>query len=36
VDILNFLEDFHVSGNFPRGANASFVALTPKVEDPKG
>lgn len=35
-DIHEFLGDFHASENFPRGANASFVALIPKIEEPQG
>lgn len=34
-DILNFLEDFYESGNFSKGANASFIALIPKVQEPQ-
>ncbi|XP_028193184.1 uncharacterized protein LOC114378756 [Glycine soja] len=33
-DILHFLDEFHANGVFPRGGNASFLALIPKVLDP--
>jgi len=34
-DILRFLDEFFVHGVFPRGCNASFIALIPKVADPQ-
>lgn len=34
-DAIYFLDDFHVTGKFTRGANASFIALIPKIRDPK-
>ena len=34
-DILRFLDEFHVNSAFPRGCNASFLALIPKVADPQ-
>lgn len=34
-DILNFFADFHRSGCVPKGYNASFIALIPKVPNPK-
>jgi len=34
-DVLRFLDEFHVNGVFPRGCNASFIALIPKVADPQ-
>ena len=34
-DILRFIHEFHVNGVFPRGCNASFIALIPKVSDPQ-
>ena len=33
-DILRFIDEFHVNGVFPRGCNASFITLIPKVADP--
>jgi len=33
-DILRFLDEFHANGVFPRGCNASFLALIPKVSGP--
>ena len=33
-DILRFLDEFYVHGVFPKGCNASFIALIPKVVDP--
>lgn len=35
-DIKRFLMDFHCNGIFPKGCNASFMSLIPKVEDPQG
>ena len=35
ADILRFLCEFHAHGSFPRGGNASFIALIPKVQDPQ-
>ncbi|KHN08043.1 hypothetical protein glysoja_023653, partial [Glycine soja] len=34
-DILRFLDEFYVNGIFPKGGNASFIALIPKVPDPQ-
>ena len=34
-DISRFITEFHVNGVFPRGTNASFIALIPKVKDPR-
>lgn len=34
-DFLRFLDEFHVNGVFPRGLNASFIALIPKIVDPQ-
>ena len=34
LDVLHFLDEFHANGVFPRGCNASFLALIPKVADP--
>ena len=33
--ILRFLDEFHANGIFPKGCNASFIALIPKVSDPQ-
>ena len=33
-DILAAVQSFQVAGNIPRGCNASFIALVPKVRDP--
>ena len=30
-DVLQFLDEFYVNGIFPRGCNASFIVLIPKV-----
>jgi len=30
-DIFRFLDEFHAHGTFPRGGNASFIALIPKA-----
>ena len=35
-DFLRFFDEFYVNGVFPRGLNASFIALIPKVADPQG
>ena len=35
-DILRFLDEFYVNGIFPKGCNASFIALIPKVSDLQG
>ena len=34
-DFLRFFDEFHVNEVFPRGLNASFIALIPKVADLK-
>jgi len=34
-DIIRFLYEFHANGIFPKGGNASFIALLPKVLDPQ-
>jgi len=31
---MEAVRTFHVSGSFPKGCNASFIALVPKVKDP--
>lgn len=33
--MLRFLDEFYVNGGFPKGSNASFLALIPKVHDPQ-
>jgi len=33
-DILTAVQSFQVDGNIPKGCNASFIALVPKVRDP--
>ena len=33
-DFLRFFDEFHNNGIFPKGGNASFIALIPKVKDP--
>ena len=35
TDIIRFLHEFHASGIFPKGSNASFITLLPKVPDPQ-
>lgn len=34
-DVLRFLDEFYVNGIFPKGSNASILALIPKVQDPQ-
>ena len=34
-DVLRFLNEFYVNGIFPKGCNASFIVLIPKVADPQ-
>ena len=34
IDFRRFVDEFHVHGSFPRGSNASFLALIPKVKHP--
>jgi len=34
VDIMEAVYSFQESGVFPKGCNASFIALVPKVKDP--
>ncbi|GJY70169.1 RNA-directed DNA polymerase, eukaryota, reverse transcriptase zinc-binding domain protein [Tanacetum coccineum] len=33
-DVVGFVQDFFTSGSLPRGCNASFIALIPKVPNP--
>ena len=35
LDVLRFLDEFYANSVFPRGCNASFLALIPKVADPQ-
>ena len=34
-EILRFLDEFYVNGVIPKGCNASFITLIPKVADPQ-
>ena len=34
-DFLRFLDEFHANGVFPKGSNASFISLVPKVPEPQ-
>ena len=34
-DILCYIHEFHANGAIPRGCNASFVALIPKISEPQ-
>ena len=34
-DFRRFVDEFHAHGTFPRGSNASFVALIPKITQPQ-
>ena len=34
-NVMRFLDEFYVNGIFPKGSNASFLALIPKVADPQ-
>lgn len=33
--MLRFLDEFYINGVFPKGSNVSFLALVPKVIDPR-
>ena len=35
VDVLRFMDEFFVHGTLPKGCNASFIALIPKVTEPQ-
>ena len=35
TDFRKFVDEFHVHGSFPRGSNASFIALIPKTKHPQ-
>lgn len=34
-DVIRFVEEFYVNAHIPKGCNPSFIALIPKVSDPK-
>ncbi|RZC29900.1 Exocyst complex component SEC6 isoform B [Glycine soja] len=34
-DFMRFLDEFYINGSFPKGSNASFIALIPKRNDPQ-
>ena len=34
-DFIRFLDEFYINGTFPKGSNASFIALIPKLNDPQ-
>ena len=34
-DFTRFLDEFHINGRFPKGSNASFIALIPKTTNPQ-
>ena len=34
-DFRRFFDEFHANGVFPRGSNASFITLIPKLKDPQ-
>ena len=34
-EMLRFLDEFYVNGRFPKGTNASFIILIPKVLEPQ-
>ena len=33
ADVFRFMDEFFVHGTLPKGCNASFIALIPKVSD---
>jgi len=33
-EVMRAMDSFYASGHIPKGCNASFVALVPKVRDP--
>ena len=33
-DVCRFLDEFYINGRFPKGGNASFIALIPKIHNP--
>ena len=34
-DFMRFLDEFYNNASFPKGSNASFIALIPKIKDPQ-
>ena len=34
-EVLRFLDEFYVNDRLPKGTNASFIALIPKVPEPQ-
>lgn len=36
MNVMHFLGEFYANEIFPRGSNALFIALIPKVHDPQG
>ena len=34
-EFRRFVDEFHIHGSFPRGSNASFLALIPKTTHPQ-
>ena len=34
-DIFRYIHEFHANGAIPRGCNASFIALIPKISNPQ-
>ena len=34
-NFIRFLDEFYINGIFPKGSNASFIALIPKLNDPQ-
>ena len=36
TNVLRFMDEFHANGVFPKGSNASFLTLIPKVHDAQG
>ena len=34
-DFIRFMDDFFINGRFPKGSNASFIALIPKIINPQ-
>ena len=34
-DFIRFMDEFYINGSFPKGSNASFIALIPKIKDPQ-
>jgi len=36
VDVVRAAKCFHICGRWPKGCNASFISLIPKVDNPQG